>query len=133
MFGYTYGSIEDIEIVWTLVAALGLGYSLLNIRDAKIDLSYLREMRVINGRLLVAKANLLTESLRAVIQAIFLVIGLLAMTLVTSTPDNLSWNQLAISMAVRWGLITASILLTAKTIIARRLRKQVVEWRPRGH
>ena len=124
LLGAAYGSVSDIEVMWTLIAAIGLIYSFYNVREALLDRNDLKRRGVANGRRLLAQTNVISETSRFVKQSIFIIIGLLAMFL-PEAPDNLDlpWAQAAIGAAIRWGLITASILTTFQSYLGFRARR----------
>lgn len=124
MLGAAYGSVSDIEIVWVLVAVVGLTFSLFNFRDALRDKARLIRAKVSNGRMLVAQANLLGEATRAVKQAIFATIGALAMLLPEVPPQaNIPLKNQLIGFFIRWGLITASALTTYQSYLGWQIRR----------
>jgi len=119
-----YGPVADIEIVWTVVAFVGLIYSLLNVRDAQIDLKVLEEAGVKNGRLTLARYQIEAEVLRAIMQTIFLAIGIAAMAL-PEVPDSLDIpaTQVVIRVLITYGLILSSVLLSVKSYLGYRVRR----------
>jgi hypothetical protein len=121
-----YGSISDIEIVWTLIAGIGLAFSIFNVREAFADRAALKLAGVKNGRKMIADEGLLQELARTVIQAIFLTIGLLAMTY-PDPPDvsDRPWNLVLIGIVFRWGLIISASLIMLKSFGAWRLRRRL--------
>ena len=126
MLGASYGTVEDIEIMWVLVAAFGLVYSILNFKDAKEDFDFVKKNGIFNGRRVAAWVSFWSEMMRGAIQTIFLTIGLLVLMLPSPPPaSKLPWEQVAAGFFVRWGLITSSILLSVKSYIARRARKEI--------
>lgn len=127
LLGYHYGSVEDIELLWTIIAFVGLVFSLINFADAYKDCKYLAARGITNGRILVAKTNLWTEGMRGAIQTIFLVIGVLALMIESPPQTKLTTAQFLIGIVIRWGIITASLLLTIKTYLVRHLRTVLAE------
>src|SRR4051812_24068751 len=99
ILGYHYGTVEDIELVWTFIAAAGFVFSVFNLKDSLGDWRYLRRRGVKNGRLSVARSNAYTELSRTVIQSIFLVIGILALMLPAPPASSLPPLQLTIQIA----------------------------------
>lgn len=122
MIAANYGSIADIEIVWTLVAVAGAGFSLFNVNDAIKDVRYARDTPG-NGSRIVAWASLRVESARLVIQLIYALIGVFAM-LLPEIPDQLDqpWDQVAIGAAIRWGLLLSGALIFYQSVENRRMR-----------
>jgi hypothetical protein len=121
-----YGTISDIEVVWTLIALFGLIFSVFNVREALIDRKVLKISGVKNGRKMIADYSLISESARATIQTIFLVVGILAMTLADAIDSaNAPWNVVLIGVVFRWGLILSASLISLKSFLAWRLRKEL--------
>lgn len=123
MINAAYGSVSDVEILWVLVALVGLVYSILNILDARGDKEYLDTHNIQNGRRALAKYQLIAEYLRAAIQLIFAMIGLAAMTL-PEVPNSahLPRHELIIRVLLTYGLIAASIMLSIKSYLGYRVR-----------
>lgn len=122
-----YGTISDIEILWTLIAGSGLIFSLYNIREALRDRRAIVESNIGNGRKKIAGHALRNEAARALIQVIFLVIGILTMTYAdpaTINPDQ-PWNLTLISIVFRWGLIFSAILISLKSFWSFQLRREL--------
>ena len=117
-----YGSVSDIEIVWTAVALIGGAFSIYNVRDAIKDVRAL-PTNVQNGRRIVAWASLRVEMARLTIQTIFAVIGFLAM-LVPEVPDSteLPTAQAVAGAAFRMGLLLSGALLAYQSMENRRMR-----------
>ena len=126
ILGAAYGSVSDIEIFWTLIATLGLCFSFYTIREASGDWLTIRDSGIGNGRKLLARSTLLSEWGRAVVQSIFLVIGVLAMF--TPEAPNASegpWYVVAIRVLITWGLISSSILISGNTALSFYTRRQL--------
>lgn len=133
MIAANYGPVADIEIVWTVVAFVGLIYSILNVRDAQIDLEVLESAGVKNGRRTLARYQLEAEVLRSIMQTIFLSIGIAAMSL-PAAPDSLDLptTQLVIQVLITYGLIVSSVLLSIKSYLGYRVRRILTNPDPRG-
>lgn len=128
MLGAAYGTAEDIEVLWTIVAGIGFLYSFLNTKDAYGDLKLLQERGISNGRKAVAQTAYWSEMGRAFIQAVFFLIGVAAMFLPAPPPKaDLPLAQFLVGILIRWGLITSSIILTVKAYLAMRVRKMLTE------
>lgn len=127
ILGYHYGTVEDIELVWSFIALIGLVFSVFNLRDSLGDLRFLKRAGVKNGRLSVAKSNLYTELSRTIIQSIFLTIGIMALFLPAPPASSLPPLQLAIQVAFRWGLVISASLLALNTYLSHNLRKHLTE------
>lgn len=127
MLAAAYNTIEDIEILWTLISAIGLGFSLWNLSEAKKDKVAIARANIGNGRSNIARTVLKAEIARVIKQLIFLIIGILAMTL-PSTPDQLDQppKMVIIGIVLRWGLIIASALTSYQAYLAYRLRSDLL-------
>jgi hypothetical protein len=124
LLGAAYGSVSDIEVMWTLIAAVGLAFSLYNMREATSDAATLRERGIANGRRILATTNVLAESARLAKQTIFLLIGIVAMFLpeVANSAD-LPTVQMLAGIFIKWGLIVASLLTTFQSYLGFRARR----------
>lgn len=122
-----YGTVSDIEIMWTLLAAVSVIFGIFNYVDARADRAAARLSKVQNGRKVIANFAVYNELLRLGAQSIFVLIGVLAMLVpnrenVTSLP----WQTIAVSAAVTWGIIIASGLLMAQSVYSYFIRKQLL-------
>lgn len=131
MTAAAYGNVSDVEIIWVLIALVGFGYSMVNVKDALADRRFLNEHNIQNGRRALARYQGIAEILRAATQFIFLVIGLLAMFL-PETPNSLDMpsTQVALRVAITYGLIASSIMLTIKSYLGYRVRQILTKGRP---
>jgi hypothetical protein len=123
----SYGSLSDIEIAWTLLAAIGLIFSIFNVREAYADWTSLKDlpMREGNSRPLIAWNSLKTEAASSVIQILFGTIGILSMLLPqTSDQLDLPLKQLLISITIRWGLLIGATLLALKSYWTFSMRRE---------
>lgn len=119
-----YGPVEDIEVAWTLIALIGAGFSIYNVGEALKDLRALSTIDKNNGRGRLGRFAIKTEVSRLVTQLIFLAIGALAMSVTTiSSPVGLPWNLRLLGIIFRWGLITASILVSLQSYWGYKIRK----------
>lgn len=127
MLGAGYGTISDIEVMWVLLAAIGFIFSALSAYQALGDRNFLRNLGVRNGRWLIANLALFNEAGRSFIQAVFLTIGLLAM-LLPEPPNqgNPTTVQEYLSIIVRWGLISSSVVLTTKSVYTWHTRRRLL-------
>lgn len=118
MLAATYGTVSDIEILWTVVGATGVLFSAFNLRDAWIDRKAVIAAGVRNGRRLIASFSVRSEAARLAIQSIFVTVGILAVF--TPEPPNGSLHgiQLATSIVARFGLVLSEILVLFKSIDA---------------
>lgn len=68
-----------LELLWTAIFVIALGFNLWGLEDAHHDLRALREAGARNGRLLVALQNRRNEACRVYTSGVFLTVGILAM------------------------------------------------------
>lgn len=128
MLAAAYGTLSDIEVAWTVVALVGLIVTCFNLREAIKDYRFLQRNEIFNGRRLVARVALKTEMTRVYVQSVFLSIGIAA-GFVPEAPSQLDqpWAILVIGFLVRWGLITAAILIAMQSVWLRRLRTDLIK------
>lgn len=126
MLAASYGSVGDIEIMWCIIAACGLVFSLYTLVRATGDRRILIREGIGNGRRKIAAYAVFAEGARAAIQFIFLCIGVIACFLPQSDTSALPTVQLVEIILIQWGLILSSILLTTKSVLAYILRKKIV-------
>ena len=106
-----------IEVVWTLVAVIGAYFSANNIRDGINDLSALKKidhddyMLEVKSHRIVARGNIRRDALREFIQLIFLLLGLIALSL-----ENPSRGISLVSIIFQASLIAVSVALTISAI-----------------
>lgn len=123
-----YGSVSDVELIWTLVALIGAGFSIYNLREAYKDFKALGIVDRKNGRGVIARSTLKSESARLAIQTIFATIGILAMFVPESSfPPGTSFQIIAIGFAIRWGIILSSILLSLKSYWSYQVRVELAK------
>jgi hypothetical protein len=125
MLGVAFGTVADVEILWTISAAIGAFFSIINIGWAYGDYKFLKHEEIVNGRFTIARAALWSEVCRFIIQVIFLAIGVFSMLLPQSPPEVLPIKLRLFVFLFQWGMITSSILLTFKTILWSYTRKVV--------
>lgn len=122
-----YGTVSDIEIVWTVIAFIGLCFSVHNLVQAVGDLEVLRANNISNGRLILAKFTIKAEAARSIMQLIFFLIGVGAMTLVDPPNQlNLPIRVVLITALFRWGLVIAAGLVTLKSYWAWQVRRELI-------
>lgn len=126
MIGAAYGSVADIEIVWVLMAVIGVGFSLYNLGGAVGDLRYFKKLKLPpNGRRDVAYSSVIVETARLLILLIFVSIGVIAMFLPELPPNvDIPRTQLLVGIAVRWGLIVSSALIILQSFVNAAVRKR---------
>lgn len=125
--GAQYGSVGDIEIAWVLIASCGFFFALWNYIDAIKDCRALKTLGAVNGRMLLARAQKWQDGLRMGIHSIFILIGVLAMTIPDTSVVNYGSTAFWIGVAVRWGLLIAAVMLVVQSAIARIVRYRVMD------
>lgn len=121
----TYGSVSDIEIVWTFIAFLGFIFAVHNWKEARKDLVALREANIKNGRVIVARGAYWSELGRMIVQGIFVSIGSISLS-ITSPPPGQAPLIIDIATAlVRWGLIVGAVILTSQSFLVYQTRKEL--------
>lgn len=93
-------TVTPLELLWSLAALVGLGFTLWMLRDARGDRRYLRAARLNGSRMIVANGAIRWETIRATTMALFLAVGVGAMTRVNPpqvlTPGAVLYSALAL-------------------------------------
>jgi hypothetical protein len=105
------GTASLIELAWFLTALTGLYLSALNSWEAILDFRALGGKR--NGRRRIALGTVRRESVRGLVNAIFLGIGLVA--LLTPAPESIT----PLGVAVSLGLLMASVAYNLNSALDR--------------
>lgn len=133
----TIGNATLLEIFWTAMGILGLIINLWSLNDAVADLRYqeaeplpekgspdrdliLRERRV---RERIAWGASRDETIRCVIQLLFVAAGLVSMSTAPVDPNRI---VPPISFVLTGAIVSAQILLVAKSVFARRDRHWMI-------
>ena len=122
-----YGTVSDIELVWTIIALVGIIFSGFNVYNAILDRKALAKLPVRNGRWLLASFALRAELARMAILLIFFSIGIGAM-LLQDPPSQLTLPtvQVVVGTIFRWGLVISALLITLKSYWAYELRNTLM-------
>lgn len=120
-----YGTVEDIEILFTVLATIGAGFSLFSTIEAIKDYGAISRAGISNGRRLLAWTSVHNEVARFIIQLIFVTLGILAMLLPGAHDVALPTLQVVFGAVFRWGLITSSALLMYKSILSHIVRQHL--------
>ena len=113
----TYGNASLLEVAWTITGIIGLVIQIWALSDAIATLHWLEARQMNGARHRVAYGNARDETLRTLIQLIFVCIGLVAMA---TRPANAHNPVTALSWVVTSGIIATQILLVLKAIFNRR-------------
>jgi len=125
---YFNGYVSDIEILWTLIALGGLVFSIYNIREAFNDVAALKLRKIKNGRMKIAMVGLKAELGRAIIQTIFLAVGILAMNFQDPPVQIHEPFKVALFRFVfQWGFILSGLILALKSYWNFQLRRDLME------
>lgn len=121
-----FGTLSDIEALWIVIAVTSAIVTGFNLWDALLDRRALLAANIRNGRRIVSNVTIFTESTRIIIHLIFLSIGLLVAFLPEPPAEvDLPIEQDIARILLRWGLITASLILMAQSITLRWMRKKL--------
>lgn len=104
---------------WIVLAATGIVVTTLNLWDSWFDLVFVKESRIKNGRVLIAKVALVSEATRLVAHVLMLVAGILVAA-VQFNPE-----PPPASLYVRSAILATLAILVSHTIIARWLRRRL--------
>ncbi|MDQ3541961.1 MAG: hypothetical protein M3440_14875, partial [Chloroflexota bacterium] len=119
----TYGTVSFPEILWSSIAAVGLGVSILAVGYALQTLHYLQAVGVNGAREKWARNNVRGESMRLAIHSISMIIGITAMA---SPPINPDVPVPPLSYILSFGLILISLLIVVSSITEKRTRDGIV-------
>jgi len=120
--------VSVIEVLFTAIATIGFLFSLYNFSEAFLDALYLAQHKIVNGRQVLAKSSGVTSGLRAVVQAIFMAVGITYM-FIPGIPSNveLSAAQETVRLLASYGFVTAALATAVSEIILFRVRRQLVK------
>jgi hypothetical protein len=124
---YFGGYVSDIEILWVLIALVGMIFSLHNVSETRQDLAVLRYKNIRNGRWKIAVTGLRAEVGRFIIQSIYLAVGIYAMFFPDPPSMHESLRVAAFRFLFQWGFIVSSLILTLKSYWNYELRQELVE------
>lgn len=104
---------------WIVLTSLGVSVAALNLWDSWVDLRLVKEARISNGRVLVAKVALWTESSRLLAHVLLLIAGILVAAV--------QFNPVPppASLYVRSVILLTISILVAHTLLARWLRHKL--------
>ena len=119
------GNASGFEILFLLSALVGTWFSRVNLSESWMDFRALGG--ITNGRRAIATSNIVTETLRLSIHALYIIAALFAVTQPSRS------EMTAVSVLVLSILVYASWALTAISVISRRTRLYLLRYglRPR--
>lgn len=109
---------SEVELLWTVIALAGIGFSSLNAWEALHD--YIALGRLVNGKRRIALGHIRRETSRFLTQGLYIVVGLIS----GSTPPNP--NPAGTSAVVAAILIVTSLFLTMNSILDRLDRRYLM-------
>lgn len=115
----SWGTIDWIEVVWTLATLPGLVLWISNRILAGRSLRAIKSVGATNGRLIIARYSVMKSNVLIGVQAVFLLIGAISM-LRPANPTVASWDWLRV-------LLTAGLLGAPAAISFLGYRWRVVE------
>lgn len=127
----SYGSVSDIEVIFTVLAFIGLCFSLYNARESWSDYRALKRAgrsargKTYDGRYVVAWNSLRAEIARSLIQFIYVVLGFYAFFLPEVSNANMPLKFVIYGIIARYGFIAATALLTLKSYWGYEVRRAV--------
>lgn len=104
---------------WIILTAVGVVMAGWNLRDSLIDYRFVKEKRLRNGRVLVAKVAVVSEVTRLIAHILLLIAG----SLVAAVQFNA--NPPPASLYVRSAILLTIAILVSHTILARWLRHRL--------
>lgn len=110
-----------LEILWTVFAVIGVGFSLYNLFDVLTDMKVLSRSNMNGLRMLVARGNIRGEAVRLFILVFFCIMGFVFVT----TPNAPETTVSVSSWIVRIGAISINAATLYNTVADRLLRHRI--------
>jgi len=123
-----FGNASWLELIWTLIAAFGIVFSIYNSKQSWGDLKSLKQRGIGNGRRIIANLGFKMELVRGIIQGIFIAIGVVAMTF--PAPPDFGPQPLHLLLyrhLFTYGLVVSAALLSLKSYWNWSARRQLIE------
>lgn len=117
-------TVEVSAVVWTVFAVVGAALSAANAYDAWLDLRALRG--AVNGRRVVARANLRSQALRAVKMVVWIIPG--SVVAFNVVPPSQRRGELVI-----WFLVVGIVLATVNSTMDRVAKRRLLAGYARRH
>lgn len=102
-------TVQIIEVIWTLVAAVGLYFDVINMREAKRDYVGVVQAHVNGARLKWTRFSRSLNRYLATIHSFKMLIGVLAMLRLPS-PDSTTWGQVFLLSAFVGSSVLVSLI-----------------------
>lgn len=118
-----WGTVDPIELVWTLAALPGLLVWIVNLVSASRSLRTVRLAGIVNGRRLIARYSVRKCWVLVIISGVFVLIGVSAM-LRPPNPAAQHWDWLSLLLTA--GLLGAPALITLLGFDWRRVEASVL-------
>lgn len=118
-----WGTVEPLELVWTLAALPGLIIWIVNLTSASRSLRAVRSAGIVNGRRRIAQYTVRKCWVLIIISAVFVLIGISAL-LRPPNPGVPDWDWLRVLLTV--GLLGAPALITLLGFDWRRVEASVL-------
>jgi hypothetical protein len=121
-----YGAVSDFEVVFFLTSLAGLIFSILNLRWAIGDLTFLKRNNIKGARRKLALTAVKSEAARAAIQTFFVTAASFSFFL-PSNGNELNLPTYALVFIIRYGFLVSTLLLTLKSYWSYQVRREIIE------
>jgi hypothetical protein len=111
-----------LELAWTSLGVTGLVASVWSLADAYGDRAALRVAALNGPRELVARTNIRNDALRALMQSIIIMIGIIALVAPNPPPHPLTLSEVLFA----GGLMTIAVVLAGLSLWDRRDRRRLI-------
>lgn len=118
-----WGTVDPIEVIWTLAALPGLVVWVVNLVSASRSLRAVRVIGIVNGRRMIARYSVRKCWVLVIISGVFVLIGVSAM-LRPPNPGAPRWDWLSLLLTA--GLLGAPALITLLGFDWRRVEASVL-------
>jgi hypothetical protein len=114
-------TVQGLEVLWTAISTVGFFLALLNLWESQRDKEALELTHRNGAGKILARGTLVVDTGRALVQALFMLIGLAAMT----QPANAPPPNSGFAHAVAWTLIAAATIMALNSLVARITRRRL--------
>jgi hypothetical protein len=123
-----YGAVSDFEVVFFLTSLAGLIFSILNLRWAIGDLTFLKRNNIKGARRKLALTAVKSEAARAAIQTFFVTAASFSFFLPSNGNElKLPTYALIFNIIIRYGFLASTLLLTLKSYWSYQVRREIIE------